>query len=589
MPPIRNWFKSKKPLHVSRKAYYEDIFGEKNPEENQEGVHILDSESDSDTGFFSRRERRQGRKKHESTFREKNKEKWDRGGEMRHGDGVEIFGASRGDGGSVVMADDESDVGEGFVAELREHAQNAVNDENEDNIEVNPESNQDEMDPAFLAQVKKYAAQPPAMDNRSNDELLERINRRAESFANQSPLGPKKRELNTAAVLPSTEQPDDERVGAVHDTRSVTEAADEPSSTAALINREHSWDPSQGSNYDYSDEEVETGNGNANAKHGGLQNDANSDEEFYNASDEDQGSRIGDAAIKKTQDDTHDEEQLTDNVQKEMSDRVAERMVDSQGNYEGQEIIDLTSPTQFSSDEEPPIRRTRSSRPSTYNVGDHDPSTSLGRDDALTRTKKRPFGLFASNTSPDLEAALDELSDDEPPQMLRDLVERRAREREAKKLATKKIRYNLRPRRQQSIQNNAPKADKLMAEGGSEAEEFQKPRRMTRSMTAKTTKKKPIPRFKAARKSAWSAMGINPKDDTYQRGSCATVEVIIPAIVSRSTWGPTQLLTPSPQRESPDMNRDLFTPEGDHNMPHALAGRGIKRNLVMQITMDMRS
>jgi hypothetical protein len=49
MPQIKGWFKARKTLHNRRKVYYEDVYGHKNSEEDLEGVHILDSESDSES------------------------------------------------------------------------------------------------------------------------------------------------------------------------------------------------------------------------------------------------------------------------------------------------------------------------------------------------------------------------------------------------------------------------------------------------------------------------------------------------------------------------------------------------------------
>jgi hypothetical protein len=63
MPPIQGWFKARKTLPDRRRTYYEDIYGYKNPEEDLEGVHILDSESDDDSEIFSTSARRQGRHK----------------------------------------------------------------------------------------------------------------------------------------------------------------------------------------------------------------------------------------------------------------------------------------------------------------------------------------------------------------------------------------------------------------------------------------------------------------------------------------------------------------------------------------------
>jgi hypothetical protein len=54
MPPIKGWFKAKKTLHNRRKVYYENVYGYKNSEEDLEGVHLLDSESDSGSDISRR-------------------------------------------------------------------------------------------------------------------------------------------------------------------------------------------------------------------------------------------------------------------------------------------------------------------------------------------------------------------------------------------------------------------------------------------------------------------------------------------------------------------------------------------------------
>lgn len=144
MAPIQGWFKSRKPLRVSRKSYYEDIFGEKNPEEDLEGVHIIDSDSDSDPGVFSRRSRRQSRKKPRITLRQSNKDQSDRGNKIGTADGDEVVAprVDRNTGtrtaepdsdhgmlankNSVVTIDDNSDVEEQFVVDLRKHGLTAA-------------------------------------------------------------------------------------------------------------------------------------------------------------------------------------------------------------------------------------------------------------------------------------------------------------------------------------------------------------------------------------------------------------------------------------------------------------------------------
>lgn len=351
------------------------------------------------------------------------------------------------------------------------------------------------------------------------------------------------------------------------------------STTVAI--REHSWDPSQGSDYVYSDEEAVNGLEHAKPIYESLRNDNDQDEDLHDTDDEDKESQVD-----KTQDDeTYDGGHIISDVQRETNDGTAELFSTHEGSpvsskdddddNNNREVIDLVSPSSCSS-EEPPIRRTRSSRPSIYSLRNgFDVTTSPGFDETWPR-KTRPFGLFASNAKPSIEPDR-ELSDDTPPRRLRDLVRKRAREREEREIAKKKIRYDLRPRRQQDnnevslSRGNASMAERL----DSETDDAEGPRRVTRSMTARTESlKKPIPRFKAARKSAWPLV---PKDNSYGRKSAGQiVQVIVPKVVGRSTWSS----TPSPRterRQLPAINEDLVTFEDGLIPLPALAGKGIKR------------
>jgi hypothetical protein len=74
MPPIQGWFKARKTLPNRRQTYYEDIYGYKNPEEELEGVHILDSESDSGPEIVSISARRRSRNKARFTHRNDNEQ-----------------------------------------------------------------------------------------------------------------------------------------------------------------------------------------------------------------------------------------------------------------------------------------------------------------------------------------------------------------------------------------------------------------------------------------------------------------------------------------------------------------------------------
>jgi hypothetical protein len=118
MPPIQGWFKARKSLHSRRPLpYYEDIYGEKNPEEKLEGVHVLDSESDSESEILKPRAKRRVRDTSSITDRNivntHNKES-----AMESIDGNEIADPTVGE---VIMIDDDNDVEDVFVTDLRKY------------------------------------------------------------------------------------------------------------------------------------------------------------------------------------------------------------------------------------------------------------------------------------------------------------------------------------------------------------------------------------------------------------------------------------------------------------------------------------
>lgn len=425
----------------------------------------------------------------------------------------------------------------------------------------------------------------------------------AQEFANQSPLDPLKifePTSDAASAVPSIEQPGDGRDRETSDEPIDRPSVEEPDdaidigandSVAVLATgrnsttnaiREHSWDPSQGSDYVYSDEEADDGLSHANLQGEGLDNS------IPDAGDEDEESHIDDAGINEIRNDIHDEQHLRSEAQRESDDETAElirtRIDLSSGseddNDDTQEVIDLTSPIR-SSGEEPSIERIFSSKPYKLDLETHDSSTSERKENS-SRTKKRRFGLFASRPSPSIEVE-PELSDEEPPRRLRDLVRERAREKEEREVAKKKARYNLRPRQQQNnydktplSRNNAPIAEYPDLETDDEAEEHQASRRITRSMTINTSARKPIPRWKAARKTAWVT-----KDDAQRRRlSHHIVQIVVPKTVDRSIWGSVPSSMPTPQterRRSSTVDGDLATLEGEQRIASALAGKGMKR------------
>jgi hypothetical protein len=74
MPPIQGWFRSKKPLSTThRLKYYEDIYGERNPDEDLQGVHILADESDTDPEILGGKGKRRARNKKKPQARNKSR------------------------------------------------------------------------------------------------------------------------------------------------------------------------------------------------------------------------------------------------------------------------------------------------------------------------------------------------------------------------------------------------------------------------------------------------------------------------------------------------------------------------------------
>lgn len=372
------------------------------------------------------------------------------------------------------------------------------------------------------------------------------------------------------------------------------------SSPAAVVQRDHSWDPSQGSDYVYSDEEAEDRRENTDLRHEHPHNennhDINHDDDRLDKGDEDREFHIDDATLDKTR--SHDEQILISEVQNESRNGPAKLVSTrqdspraSENDNDDKEVIDLTSPTPPAS-EETPLRTTRSFRFSSQGFGSHDSSTSPEYDRGLTRTRKRPFGLFASKPGSSVEADFDGLSDGTPPRRLRDLVRERARKR-LQEAPMDKARYNLRPRRQHKSYNtvllfdeSASVANKSDSGTEDEAEETHKPRRTTRSMAARVSVKKPIPRFKAARKSAWTLV---PRDDTRRSASRQIVEVVIPRAVDRSACGLTRSST-SPtrieRRQPSAVNKASVILKGEHKLGLALAGKGMKRTIPNNTRID---
>jgi hypothetical protein len=114
MPPIQGWFKARKSLHSKRPLpYYEDVYGEKNPEEELEGVHVLDSESDSEPEISRRRVRDTSNITDIDVVDTHDKET---AMENVNGNGIAAPTVDE-----VITIDDDSEVEDLFVADLRRY------------------------------------------------------------------------------------------------------------------------------------------------------------------------------------------------------------------------------------------------------------------------------------------------------------------------------------------------------------------------------------------------------------------------------------------------------------------------------------
>jgi hypothetical protein len=114
MPPIQGWFRARKSLHSRRPLpYYEDVYGEKNPEEELEGVHVLDSESDSEPEISRRRVRDTSNITDIDVVDTHDKET---AMENVNGNGIAAPTVDE-----VITIDDDSEVEDLFVADLRRY------------------------------------------------------------------------------------------------------------------------------------------------------------------------------------------------------------------------------------------------------------------------------------------------------------------------------------------------------------------------------------------------------------------------------------------------------------------------------------
>jgi hypothetical protein len=334
----------------------------------------------------------------------------------------------------------------------------------------------------------------------------------AGQFADQSPLGSM---LNAQTIMQTTESPADRPSEELLEGSTNTEAPDDETidegtrQSVEVVQRAHSWDPSQDSDYTYSEDEK--------ASDGPININDNSDQDM-DLDDAD----TGDAALSN-------QDPAKENVAKrprEEEQQTSEDHDSDHGMFEPDQVEDTSD-----SSGEPNLGGTQNER--------SEPNK------ALTYRKSRRFGMFAA---PDVDAATVVDSDDTtPPQRLRDLVRKRRQQRGQKGSPKKKDRYNLRPRRQPAgdlherslVARSFVEADESDTGIETEDEEPRRPHRMTRSGTVHKQAKKIIPRSRAARKTAWVLRRTPTGDERPEKNlSRQVVEVVIPAVHGSRRTGP---------------------------------------------------
>jgi hypothetical protein len=289
--------------------------------------------------------------------------------------------------------------------------------------------------------------------------------------------------------------------------------------------RAHSWDPSQGSEYEYSDEEATNSPTDPDVEMEPVRHDTESED--HDPTDEEYST----------------DDALEDMLQnKDLQDEVRQRS-ESHDRDREHGVIDLENFENADRTDEQMAQRCvarnhdrSDSRESDYDDAESNGGsyTHPGPEEASSFQKHKKFGMFAASPAADAEPVAERYM--EPPQRLRDLVERKRMERKQKEPLAKKGRYNLRPRRQSEndgkglLGAKSSEADGLDADIESEGEEPRRSHRMTRSMMKNKHPRRVVPRCRAARKTAWVAMGIVPTDEPYGRKpNRQVVQVVIPA------------------------------------------------------------
>jgi hypothetical protein len=282
--------------------------------------------------------------------------------------------------------------------------------------------------------------------------------------------------------------------------------------------RAHSWDSSQGSEYAYSEGRTPDHPISAESHQKGIDENIDEATKLFSADTEDRDDDDIVFVKDKTQrEEYQDEERNTSGVQN-----------DDHG------VIELEE-SETSNEADDHLARLVTRNQDSANIHNNDDGFSSEPAEVFDHKKRRRFGLFAVSSDLDTESITDSLYT-KPPQRLEELVKKRRVEREKREAPEKKTKYNLRPRRE-STRNYEEESTISDSKIAPEAVEPPRSLRITRSMKTREQIKRPIPRHKAARKTAWAAR-ITPKDRLHGREfNRQIVQVVIPAVGSSSKTG----------------------------------------------------
>jgi hypothetical protein len=389
---------------------------------------------------------------------------------------------------------------------------------------------------ALLADIY-LADEPPEIANNPSDEVfasgdlegksaIHLYRRRAKTntarqFADQSPLRPTetlKPESNDHIVVQTTK-----RTG----RKDVRDAINQPADTTLKMRsqRAHSWDSSQGSEYEYSDEEATNGPTDPDVEMEPVRHDTESED--HDPTDEDSST---DDALEDVLQDEDSQDKVRQRSESYDHDRD-HRVIDLENFEDADRTNDQIAQRCVARDHD-----RSDSRESDYDDTESNGGAYTHPEPRKTSScqKHKQFGMFAASPAADTEPVAERYM--EPPQRLRDLVERRRMERKQQEPLAKKGRYNLRPRRQSEHDDKDllgakySEANELDADIESEGEEPRRSHRITRSMMKNKHSRRVVPRSRAARKTAWVAMGIVPTDEPHGREpNRQVVQVVIPA------------------------------------------------------------